>query len=197
MKEYTIQQKPAVLDWDHIPSLDIDTLLWSPEVPITAGAKLCYDQDAIYVHLFAREPNIRAENSGALGLPYEDSCLEFFFSPVQGDPRYINVEINPNGCIFLGLGGPDAYLRILPVDPTITPDVHRNEDGWNVTYAVPCSLIRHFFPDFHPVSGGKIRANCYKCGDLTVQPHYLSWNPISLPAANFHCPEYFGQMRFE
>lgn len=197
MKEYTIQRRSAVLDWNKIPALKIDCLLWTPEIPISAEAKLCYDEEAIYVHLSAREPNIRAENTGVLDFPYEDSCLEFFISPVHDDPRYMNIEINPNGCMFLGLGGPSGFTRLLPIAPAITPNICRTDNGWNLTYALPCSLIRHFFPDFMPVSGGCIRANCYKCGDLTVQPHYLAWNPIPLPSPNFHCPEYFGRMQFE
>lgn len=197
MREYTISRKPDVLDWDQITALKIDCLLWSPEVPITAQAKLCYDDTAIYVQLSSSEPHIRAENSGKLGYPHEDSCLEFFIAPVHGDQRYINIEMNPNGCMYMGLGGPFGLIRLLPPDSALSPVIHRSAEHWDITYALPCSLIRQFFPEFQPESGGTIRANCYKCGDLTVQEHYLAWNPIPLPAPKFHCPEYFGMMRFE
>jgi hypothetical protein len=39
-----------------------------------------------------------------------------------------------------------------------------------------------------------IRANFYKCGDLTAHPHFLSWNPIDLPKPDFHRPEFFGTL---
>jgi hypothetical protein len=39
-------------------------------------------------------------------------------------------------------------------------------------------------------------ANFYKCGNKTVHKHYLSWSPIDLGEPNFHCPEYFGVIRF-
>ncbi|MBR5570284.1 MAG: hypothetical protein IKW10_05250 [Oscillospiraceae bacterium] len=39
-----------------------------------------------------------------------------------------------------------------------------------------------------------IRANCYKCGDLTPKPHYLSWNPVTSPNPDFHRPQDFGLM---
>lgn len=198
MKTYTIVRKPEVLSWDQIPALAIDTLLWSPEVPIQASAQLCYDADAIYIRLAATEPHIRAEENGPLGAPCLDSCLEFFFSPDPTDNRYFNIEFNPNGCMYLGTGrNVHTLLRLIPEDKPIDPVITRTDTGWSVEYAIPCSFIRRIFPDFSPVSGGMIRANCYKCGDKTVQPHYFSWNPIDLPSPAFHCPEFFGIMYFD
>ena len=33
----------------------------------------------------------------------KDSCMELFFCPDEHDNRYINFEINPNGCTFIGI----------------------------------------------------------------------------------------------
>jgi len=176
----------------------MDNLLWSPPVPISAEAKLCYDGDAIYVLLSAQEPHIRAEHTGRLGMPCEDSCLEFFFSPVPGDSRYLNIECNPNGCLYLGLGsGARTLVRLLPEDVPIQPQPRRTANGWAVEYSVPTVFVRRFFPEFSPAPGGSIRANCYKCGDLTPQPHYLSWNPVASPEPDFHRPADFGILYFE
>ena len=46
------------------------------------------------------------------------------------------------------------------------------------------------------LDGRTMRANFYKCGDLLPRPHFLSWNAISLPRPDFHCPEFFGTLRF-
>ena len=43
----------------------------------------------------------------------------------------------------------------------------------------------------------EIIANFYKCGDKLQTPHFLSWNPIDLEKPNFHCPEFFGMLRFK
>ena len=102
MREYTIARTYDAPDFSAVEALPIDTLLWCPEVPITASAQLCYDDSAIYVRLSAQEPNIRAEERGPLGVPCVDSCLEFFFCPIAGDDRYLSIECNPNGCLFLG-----------------------------------------------------------------------------------------------
>jgi hypothetical protein len=57
--------------------------------------------------------------------------------------------------------------------------------------------VRRFFPAYAPVSGGTIRANFYKCGDLTPQEHYLSWNPMTCDTPAFHRPCDFGLLTFE
>lgn len=198
MRKYTIIKKPDILDWSNVPKLSIDYLLWSDPVDIKAEAALCYDDDGLYVYLTAVEENIRAENSGKLGIPCEDSCLEFFFSPVPGDKRYINIELNPNGCLYLGFGsGRHDHVRLITRTDPICAQPERTADGWQVTYTVPWTLVKLFFPNFKAESGGTMRANCYKCGDLTVQPHYLASTPIPLENPEFHCPEHFGLMQFE
>jgi hypothetical protein len=99
MREYTIARTYDAPDFSAVEALPIDTLLWCPEVPITAQAQICYDETALYVRLSAQEPNIRAEERGPLGVPCVDSCLEFFFCPIEGDDRYLSIECNPNGCL--------------------------------------------------------------------------------------------------
>ena len=198
MKTYTIVRQEDRIQWDSVPTLSIDTVLWLPAAPISAKAQVCYTESALHVCLTATEPNIRAEESGPLGQPCNDSCLEFFFSPVPTDSRYFNIECNPNGCIYLGFGS-DRYnlVRLIPEKMPIVPQISRTSDGWRVEYSVPYTFIRQFFPEFSPVSGSAIRANFYKCGDETVQPHYLSWNPVELVKPDFHRPDFFASMYFE
>ncbi len=198
MKTYTITRKAEDFSWENIPALSIDTLLWSPEVPISAKAQICYDDKAMYVRLQAVEPHIRAEITDILGEPCNDSCLEFFFCPISSDDRYFNIEFNPNLCMYLGMGyNIQSSIRLVPEKNPFHPAVTRTADGWVLEYNIPHSFVRQFFPEYAPVSGNSIRANCYKCGDLTVQEHYLAWNPIDLPSPRFHCPQFFGTMYFE
>ena len=114
MKRYTIARVSGKPDWSAIPALDIDEQLWRPPVDIAAKAQIAWDDARLYVRLQAREAHIRAVHTGSLGMPCEDSCLEFFFSPTPGDPRYFNVEFNPNGALYLGFGDGQAATRLLP-----------------------------------------------------------------------------------
>lgn len=199
MKLYKIVKKPDTLDWTMIPAALIDTQLQTPEVDISATAQVCYDDKALYVRLTAKESNIRAEYTGVLDAPCEDSCLEFFFCPIEGDDRYFNIEYNPNCCIYLGIASNlNDLVRLVPeFGIPFEPKAIRTEDGWEITYQIPYSFIRRFFPDFTPVSGKKMKGNFYKCGDLTVQEHFLCWNLITSNPVSFHRTCDFGMLEFE
>ena len=163
---------------------------------ITAQAQLCWDDEGIFVHLSCKEKNIRKELTEKLDPIWEDSCLEFFLRPTE-DMHYFNFEFNPNCALFLGysMGKPNITRLILPdhMEP-FKPVVRFSEDGWEITYFVPFGFIQNFFRDFKPESGLQFYGNCYKCGDLTVQEHYLSWNKIEQEKLSFHTPQFFGRM---
>lgn len=199
MKTYTIVRKPDILDWTQIPAVSINNQLQTPLVDISATGQVCYDDEALYVRLTAKESQIRAEYTGPLDAPCEDSCLEFFFSPIPGDDRYFNIEYNPNCCIYLGIASNlQDLVRLIPeFGIPFSPQASRTSDGWEITYQIPFSFVRRFFPDFAPASGKTIRGNFYKCGDLTIQEHYLCWNMITGDKISFHRPCDFGILEFE
>ena len=196
MKSYTITRLDGPLNWQEVPSLEISEQLWRPEVDIRAEARIAWDPEKLYVKLSAKETDIRAEHKGPLGMPCEDSCLEFFFSPIAGDPRYFNLEFNPNASLYLGIGDGKEAIRLLPERDWFSARAGLTAEGWEVEYTVPFSFVRIFFPGYQPEKGSKIRANCYKCGDLTKSEHYLAWNPCTGDTPNFHRPQDFGQMIF-
>lgn len=196
MKHYTILNVSGSPDWTQVPELAIDTLMWTAPAPVTASAQICYNEEGFQVRMAAHEKDIRAEELGPTGMPCLDSCLEFFFCPVDGDPRYFNIEFNPNGCLFLGFGtGRTDRIRLLPEAISLSPQLERSDGCWQVTYQVPYPLIRVFFPDYMPRTGDVIHANCYKCGDLTPAPHYLLWNPSTSETPDYHRSCDFGEMR--
>lgn len=198
MKEYTITRCSGQPNWSKVPALQIDHWHNTEPMPISAQAQVCYDDTALYVRLSAVEENIRAELTGLLDEICEDSCLEFFFCPMAGDKRYFNIECNPNGYLFLGFGpNVDQLMRLIPMEPPIVPEARRIDGGWETVYSIPYTFIRTFFPEFSPVSGYSMRANFYKCGDKTVQPHYLVWNPVVPQRCSFHNPDAFGIVHFE
>ena len=199
MKSYIIAKKPERLDWEKIPAVNIDTCLWVQDAGICTQAQLCYDADALYVRMRTKEAHVVAEEKGVTGEPWQDSCMEFFFCPDPHSGTYLNIEFNPNRCLFLGVGlGRDDRIRLLlPEKNPLNAEVIMTEDGWQITYQIPAELIRRFVPAFQAESGAMMRGNFYKCGDRTPQEHYYAWNPIELTAPEFHCSEYFGKLYFE
>lgn len=196
MRSYTVKKICGAPDWNAIPVMPIDNLLWTDSIDITAQAQLCWDADYLYVRLEAWEKEIRMEETGALAEVCEDSCLEFFLQPTER-PDYFNFEMNPNQAIWLGYG-PDienlVRLMVRGVAEMLDSKVEFTEGGWVLSYHIPFDFIRRFFPDFKAEEGTRMRANAYKCGDSTVKPHYLAWNPIDLPKPAFHCPQFFGEL---
>lgn len=199
MNAYTVVKCPENFSWSDIPAASIRNLLHPTDAQVSAQAQVCYDDTFLHVRLSAVEKDIRAELDGLLCEVCEDSCLEFFFCPILGDNRYFNLECNPNGAIYLGMGTGIADLVRLVFSETVpfSPAIERTNDGWMLTYAIPHSFVRQFFPEYAPAPGYSMRANFYKCGDLTPKAHYLMWNPVPpAPCAAFHQPEHFGILHF-
>ena len=194
---YTIKRIEENINWDNIDIISIDKILWTDDFGIRAFGQLCHDEENLYVHLRAIEENIRAEYTEPLSSVYQDSCLEFFFKLVE-ENNYFNFEINPNGCLCLQFGP----LKTDRISITRSDDksyfainTKRTNDGWEVFYKIPLDFIKLFYQDYE--FKGELLINLYKCGDKTVNKHYLSWMSIDLDKPNFHCPEYFGKVRFE
>ena len=195
MKSYTLKKVTGTPNWDSIAALDID-IPYGEVGDVQAWGKLCWDETGIYVNLRAKEAEIRCEELEPLGPVCEDSCLEFFIRPTEA-LNYFNFEYNPACNVFLGFGtGNNDLIRLIMPDQkaTFKPEAYRTEDGWGITYHIPFTFIRQFFPAFKAYEGLKFYGNCYKCGDKTIQPHYLSWNPIEPGVLSFHCPAFFGRL---
>ena len=200
MNTYTIKKADERCDWSVAETLSIDNALWVADVGIQSYGQFLWDESGIYVHLWAREKNIRAEGRGPLSMVCEDSCLEFFFQPVEYDARYFSFEINPNGA-FLYAFQIDRLnavrLKLDDYDKSLNAVVEKTEDGWDAKYKIPIKLIQLIFPGYGFKSGMVIRANCFKCGDKTVNPHYYSWNKVEMDYPDFHKHEFFGRMTLE
>ena len=196
-KEYTIIRAGEGTGPENIAELTLDQVLWEPDCGIRAGGRIFHDGESLLVSLQAKEKDIRAEYTAPMSPVHEDSCLEFFFMP-EGEERYLNFEINPNGCLHIGFGK-DRYER----ERIVLPDAEayfrirtgRTAEGWKAEYRIPGEFLCRFYPEFR--FAGKLKANVYKCGDKTAHPHYLAWNPVDSPVPDYHRPESFGTMILE
>lgn len=199
MSEYAISYCAGQPDWSKLPTLEMTYAYRKTPENIRAFGQFAWDEQALHVHLQIETKQIRAVEKGPYGMPCQDSCLEFFFCPVPGDPRYLNIEFNFNGCMYLGMGTSLKDLtRLIPdqEENPFSPQIQKTETGWEIFYRIPYSFIRRFFPTFAPIPGMTIRANCYTCSDLSDEPYYKSWSEVSCVPFTFHCTESFGFMIF-
>ena len=200
VKSYTIARIVGKPDWSAIEELDIADAEWTDSFGIRAHAQLCHDDQMIYVRMRAEEQDVRATYAAddPLAKCYEDSCLEFFLSPVAGDARYVNFELNPNCALCNEIGAlKQDRIRLLPDAETLSATSARTEGGWEVTFQIPFDYIRTLYPAFNPEPGAQMHGNFYKCGNLTAHKHYLSWNHVDSETPNFHIPESFGILVLE
>jgi len=200
MKHYIIKRICNLFDWQDIPVLSIDCQPWGNSTDIKAWAQICYNDAGLFVHMWAKEKDVRAELTRPLSMVCQDSCLEFFFCPDENDARYVNFEINPNCCTFIGVSHCRSQsIRLCPENEAVLFNKHSNYTaiGWEVSYTIPLSFLNVLFPACKFYSGAIIKANCYKCGDKTTVPHYFSWNPVQNEVPDFHRPQDFGEMILE
>ncbi len=200
MRTYTIQKVQGKPDWSTVPIMPIDTLLWTDEIDVSAQAQICWDDEALYLRMEAIEPHIRMEGTDVLSEVCEDSCLEFFFRPTER-LNYFNIEMNPNGAVYFGYGcelGVPGLVRLVPEEreTLFGQRVTFTSNGWVLTYRIPFYFIKRFFPEFRAGEGVRMYANAYKCGDKTVKPHFLSWNPVLSETPSFHRMQDFGCLIF-
>ena len=193
MKSYTILPADGRTPY----TMQVDEVMWLPDADIRMQARLSYDAQALYVSMRAWERDIRAELTEPMSPVWEDSCMELFFAPGE-DGRYFNLEVNPKGCYYLGFGrGRDDRVRLFPEDTAaFAIQTDRLPDGWTLSYRVPHAFLQLFYPGFRFEAGREMRANVYKCGDKTAQPHYLAWNALRSDKPDFHRPEDFGLLCF-
>ena len=197
MREYDIVRAPTPLNWEKVPTLAIDTPLWGTNADIGAWPRSAGTTRACWYACAPASATYAPNTPGLPTCPVRTAVWNSSFRLAPGDSRYFNIEFNPNCCVYLGLcDGRDALVRLLPEGFSLEPQAERTADGWEVRYRVPFTLIRHFFPDFAPAKGDAMRANCFKCGELTPVPHYFSWNPCSSPEPEFHRQADFGLMCF-
>ena len=201
IKEYTATKVSGEIDWQDVDVATMDYRYFDTDESYGAYGQVCYDDENLYVHLVKTEEETLTTQEGILGSPCLDSCLEFFFCPMENDTRYFNIEFNSQGCVFFGFGSnADTLFRLVPEGADtaewFSPEIEMTEDGWELTLTIPYSLIRRIFPEFEMKDGKTMRANFYTCADNTNPPHYLSWNEIAGEPFRYHRPECFGIIKF-
>ena len=176
------------------------TYPYQPEVRFA----IAHNNHAIFLHFCVQEDEVRAVIEADGGHVWEDSCCEFFVSPDE-KTGYYNLETNCIGRALLCHGAgregrkpaPNSVMQAIQRWTSLgTAPFPARESctAWQLALVIPTTS---FFDDnITELSGRTMRANFYKCGDKTLQPHFLSWSPIQSEKPDFHRPEDFGIINF-
>lgn len=167
--------------------------------------RIAHTGDSVLLKYYVQEKSVAAKASEINGDVYKDSCVEFFISP-NGDGVYYNFEFSCIGIPHVGYGAGRHNRELLPSEiiSKITansslgaePFAERQGDLlWELFVQIPISCFIH--DSAKTFSGWEATGNFYKCGDDLSEPHFVTWNPIETENPDYHCPEFFGKIKFE
>lgn len=208
MLTYLAEKRKAVPGesyWEKAHFAEINTYLWGGAYRPEAAAALCCCEDRMVLHMKAWEKRdcLRMEETGLSGFVHEDSCMEFFFCPLPGSPKYINIEINPVGAAHIAVGR-DRHSRkrlenlMDAGEFSVMPfrrEIGEENEKWGFTAQISFGLIARMLDTDSYVPPSVLPGNFYICGDKTPVPHYGVWNPVDLPTPDYHRPEFFGRIQ--
>ncbi len=197
--------------WQDISPVDIDNYMGDkPEHMPKTQAKLAYDNEYIYA-TFRVENDIYIKSSytNHQDPVWQDSCVEFFFTPnTDTTTGYYGLEINCGGImLFYRKSNGATDIDAISQDECKQVDVYHSLPAgikdeilepttWIIEYRIPLSLIKRHKQYQKPAPGVKWKINLFKCADETSHPHWLTWSVIDLPKPMFHAPEFFGTIEF-
>ncbi|WP_372776670.1 carbohydrate-binding family 9-like protein [Mangrovibacterium sp.] len=197
--------------WQPIPAIQLNYYMgeqnaFMPKVEV----KLAHDNEAVYIIFKVDDRYVRCMSNIINYRMWEDSCVEFFFSPDLKQPeRYFNLETNCGGTALFHYNleqkrkkfiyAPEKVIQIEIAHslPELILDEITEPLTWTLEYRLPITLVEEFADVTTPLSGTSWRANFYKCGDKTSNPHFITWAEVKHPVPNFHLPEFFGELQFE
>ncbi|MCC6240887.1 MAG: carbohydrate-binding family 9-like protein [Phycisphaerales bacterium] len=176
--------------------------------------RLLHDDRYLFVRFDVQDQFVRCVHDQYQDLVSKDTSVEMFLKP-KATAGYFNFEINCGGTMLLyyiedPTPAPDAFFKkFTPVPPElgrrvliqsslpkrIDPEIAA-PTPWQLTVAVPLSLLEAYVGPLDPLSDQTWRGNFFKAGGESSHPHWASWSPIQ-GQLRFHQPQFFGSIKFE
>jgi hypothetical protein len=190
---------PASWPWHELAPLAPLTLAdGSAPAAWQTAVRLCYDDDALYVHFECADRDIWGDYTERDDPIYDEEVVEMFFAPGTATPkRYAELEISPNGVLFDALiDNPTGLRADLHVDPSWDPLLRAyawRDDAaqrWGALLVLPWNEIAPGVPP-PPIW----RANFFRIErPRDGAAEYSCWSPTLSEPADFHRPSYFGTL---
>lgn len=196
--------------WAATSALQLDHFMGSrPAHFPRTQVKIGYSDKGLHLLFRVDDQYVRAVATVDQGKVWEDSCVEFFFTPgLEISRGYFNLEMNCGGTLLLHFQPGGRERVILPLEecarieryhtlPRIVEPEMVDPVVWSVGYTIPLGLLQRYCPVAQPASGVRWRGNFYKCADKSSHPHWLTWASVEFPRPRFHLPDFFGVLQFQ
>ena len=198
--------------WGDIPSTgNFWFAVGSGEARYFTEAKLCWDDEKLYIGFNCVDHNICATYTKRKDPVYTEDVVEVFISPFNTPYRYFEINVNPLNTLFDTLitnkceleGGAGVHLDLTYFLKGIQTAVNVRgkindpsaiSEGWSVEYAIPFSDFGK--TDYNPPKVGTTwRMNLYRI-DGMPQTDFYAWSPNYFKFPAFHIPSGFGYLKF-
>jgi hypothetical protein len=210
IKKITPQKKVNISEADHLLETraithSINQINWK-KFPLQPKVqfRIAHVNNQIWLKFYVTEKHILAHETRTNGNVYKDSCVEFFIS--TGDKNYYNFEFNCIGTTHLAHGPgrnnrkfvPKETVEKIEISSTLGKQPFEEKTGnfeWEMMIRIPLECFT--YSKLKSFDGLKATGNFYKCGNETLEPHFITWNPVKTEKPDFHRPEFFGLLVFE
>jgi hypothetical protein len=198
-------------EWQTVDAVELKYFMGKiPKFQPIVKAKMMYDSNNLYIIFRVEDRYIRCVTRIYNGPVWEDSCVEFFFSPDSNSPeKYFNLEINCGGTPLMHYSIiPRKNFKVIEdedikqieiahslpeiIDPEIEQAI-----TWTLEYRIPLVILEKYSGLTYPKAGVVWRGNFYKIADKTSNVHYLTWSLVDQAEPDFHLPAYFGKLIFQ
>jgi hypothetical protein len=197
--------------WRKVQAAEITNYMGTiPDFRPEATVKMLYDKDNIYVIFYIKDRYVRCITDKINGPVWQDSAVEFFFSPDPELPlQYFNLETNCGGTPLLHyntipskeskrLTEDDiSQIKIAGTLPKIIDPEISNPVEWTLEYRIPLAILEKYAKIARPSKGIEWKANFYKIAENNSNPHYITWSRIENIKPDFHRPQFFGRLIFD
>lgn len=175
---------------------EIASINWPEQYPAAPATTftLAHTSQMLYLRFEVKGEIPLATKTQDLEPVNQDACVEIFIANAD-NTRYWNLEFNAAGVCNASCRK-SRHEDVVRLNAEQLQSIQRLPlqlcaAHWSLLVAIPLSLIQLDLACEHAR-----RANLYKCGDHTPNPHYASWNPIQAEKPAFHLPEFFGEIQF-
>lgn len=178
--------------------------------PLESWAKLLWDDEYLYVGMYAEDPDIAAAMTDRdQNLWEEEEVLEIYIDTGGDGRNYLEFQINPQNAVFdarfprptnrdlepARAWNLEALETAVAIDGVLN-DASEPDRSWTAEVRIPWTSL----PDADQVlpleNGREFRLNFYRYDRSTGRPTtYYAWSPIG--GGSFHKPERFGVARLQ
>jgi hypothetical protein len=182
-------------NWDNAELADVNICNWEDrKSDIHMTAKVMYDDNRLYVRMETDEKMPIARQTEQNSMVCNDSCMEFFISPNENDPRYINFEFNPYGTMYVSVRKSRHEWEFTDEDRDyFEVQSHVDNKKWVIQFVLPFEYADKYL-------GGhtkNMKGNFYKCGEKDGKRHNLTYYLVDVTPPDFHTPQFFGDFILE